>query len=90
MGHINIKLADLIFEKGISKNNVCYNCEIQRTQLNKYCNNKVSRVDLALMARICKYLDCDISSILEYVNDEEDRNGAEPREPETAEEKEKD
>ena len=50
MGHINIKLADLICEKGESKNKVCYHCEIQRTQLNNYCNNKVSRVDLALMA----------------------------------------
>ena len=54
MGHINIKLADLICEKGESKNKVCYHCEIQRTQLNNYCNNKVSRVDLALMARVCK------------------------------------
>lgn len=72
MGHINIKLADLICEKGKSKNKVCYNCEIQRTQLNNYCNNKVSRVDLALMARICKYLNCDINDILEYVKDEED------------------
>ena len=34
MGHINIKLADLICEKGESKNKVCYHCEIQRTQLN--------------------------------------------------------
>ena len=41
MGHINIKLADLIFEKGKSKNKVCYHCEVQRTQLNN-CNNKVS------------------------------------------------
>ena len=56
MGHINIKLADLIFEKGKSKNKVCYHCEVQRTQLNNYCNNKVSRVDLALMARVCEYL----------------------------------
>lgn len=72
MGHINIKLADLISKKGKSKNSVCYHCEVQRTQLNNYCNNKVSRVDLALMARICKYLECDISAILEYVEDEDD------------------
>ena len=81
MGHINIKLADLIFEKGKSKNKVCYHCEVQRTQLNNYCNNKVSRVDLALMARVCEYLDCDISAILEYVSDEEDLNAEEAKHP---------
>ena len=90
MGHINIKLADLICEKGESKNKVCYHCEIQRTQLNNYCNNKVSRVDLALMARVCKYLDCDISAILEYVSDEEDLNAEETKASEAAEEKKKD
>ena len=90
MGHINIKLADLIFEKGKSKNKVCYHCEVQRTQLNNYCNNKVSRVDLALMARVCEYLDCDISAILEYVSDEEDLNAEETKASEAAEEKKKD
>ena len=90
MGHINIKLADLIFEKGKSKNKVCYHCEVQRTQLNNYCNNKVSRVDLALMARVGEYLDCDISAILEYVSDEEDLNAEEAKASEAAEEKKKD
>lgn len=87
MGHINIKLADLICEKGESKNKVCYHCEIQRTQLNNYCSNKVSRVDLALMARVCKYLDCDISAILEYVKDEEDENTEDAKKSGTAGEK---
>lgn len=70
MGYIKIKLADLIYEKGESKNQVCYHCQIQRTQLNNYCNNKVSRVDLALLARVCSYLKCDITNLLEYVNDD--------------------
>ena len=90
MGHINIKLADLICEKGESKNKVCYHCEIQRTQLNNYCNNKVSRVDLALMARVCKYLDCDISAILEYVKDEDEENAEERKESKATGEKKKD
>ena len=90
MGHINIKLADLICEKGESKNKVCYHCEIQRTQLNNYCNNKVSRVVLGLMARVCKYLDCDISAILEYVKDEDEENAEERKESKATGEKKKD
>lgn len=74
MGHINIKLFDLIVQSEISKNKVCYNCEVQRTQLNNYCNNKVTSVDLSLMARLCKYFNCQISDILEYVPDEAPEN----------------
>lgn len=61
---IKIKLADMITASGKSKNAVCYACQMQRTQLNNYCNNKVSRVDLAILARLCDYLECNISDIL--------------------------
>lgn len=71
MGHITIKLEDLIIQAEKSKNNVCNHCEVQRTQLNNYCKNKVSRVDLGLIARLCKYFNCDVCDILEYVDDEE-------------------
>lgn len=61
---IKIKLADMITASGKSKNAVCYACQMQRTQLNNYCNNKVYRVDLTILARLCDYLECDISDIL--------------------------
>lgn len=71
MGHITIKLTDLIVRSEKSKNKVCYSCEVQRTQLNNYCNNKVSSVDLNLMARLCSYFHCEMKDILEYEDDEE-------------------
>lgn len=61
---IKIRLAEAIVDSGKSKNAVCYACQMQRTQLNNYCNNKVSRVDLTILARLCDYLECDISDIL--------------------------
>lgn len=70
MGYVHIKLADLIVQAKRSKNHVCNHCEIQRTQLNNYCNNKVSRVDLSLIARLCKYFNCGVGDILEYVDNE--------------------
>ncbi|MGF0095783.1 helix-turn-helix domain-containing protein [Peptoniphilus sp. SGI.035] len=39
----------------------------QRTQLNSYCNNKVKRIDLETLAKICCVLDCRIEDIMEYV-----------------------
>ena len=43
---VYIDLENLLKEKNISKNKVCEACKLQRTQLNNYCKNKVSRIDL--------------------------------------------
>lgn len=69
MGHIWIRLEDLLKEKNISKNKLCQNCALQRTQLNNYCKNKISRVDLTILAKLCEYLHCSIEDILEYKED---------------------
>jgi putative transcriptional regulator len=40
---------------------------MQRTQLNNYCNNRITRLDTDVLARICHVLDCGIDDLLEYV-----------------------
>ena len=63
---VYIALEDVLNEKGISKNMLCEACKLQRTQLNNYCKNKVSRVNLNILAKICKFLECtpnDISKL---------------------------
>ncbi len=66
-GYIKIKLGELIEEKGISKNKLAHKGEMQRTQLNQYCNNLVTRLDTAVLARICTSMDCRIEDLLEFV-----------------------
>lgn len=61
---IYIDIENLLKEKNISKNKVCEVCKLQRTQLNNYCKNKVTRVDLAILARLCECLDCTPNDIL--------------------------
>lgn len=59
-------LEDVLNDKGISKNVLCEACKLQRTQLNNYCKNKVSRVNLNILAKICEFLECtpnDISKL---------------------------
>lgn len=66
MGEVIIKLDALLKAKGVSKNKICKYCDMQRTQLNRYINNEMDRVDLNILARLCEYLDCEVSDILEY------------------------
>ena len=64
MGTIYIDLEQVLRETGVSKNRLCIHCNLQRTQLNNYCKNKVGRVDLTILGRICEYLDCTPNDIL--------------------------
>ena len=66
-GTVKIKLDELLENTGISKNKLSQRAEIQRTQINKYCNNTISRLDIAVLARICTVFDCTISDLLEFV-----------------------
>lgn len=69
MKMVYIDLENLLKERGISKNKVCENCRLQRTQLNNYCQNKVSRIDLNTLAKLCEHLDCTPNDILKIRDD---------------------
>lgn len=66
-GTIRIKLDELIKEANISKNKLSHRAEMQRSQINHYCNNEISRLDIDVLARICTVLECDIGDLLEFV-----------------------
>ena len=69
-GYVQIKLKDLMTTQGISINRLACRAEMQRTQLKSYINGDIQRVDLAVLARLCYALDCDLSDIIEYVKSE--------------------
>ena len=71
-GKIKIHLAQLLQEKGLSKNKFSQRAEMQRTQLNHYCNNTVTRLDIDVLGRICTVLDCSIGDLLEFLPPELD------------------
>ena len=65
-GYIEIHMKELLEKKGMSKNKLCQRAEIQRSQLNGYMNNTITRLDTDVLVRICYALDCTISELIEY------------------------
>ena len=66
-GSIRIKLDELIRKAGISKNKLSHRAEMQRSQINHYCNTDITRLDIDVLARICTVLNCEIGDLLEFV-----------------------
>lgn len=67
-GYIRLKLKDVMQEQNISINRLACRAEMQRTQLKAYMNGEVQRVDLAIMARLCYVLECELPDLIEYVH----------------------
>lgn len=70
-GKIRIKLDEPLKKSGMSKNKLSQRAEMQRTQLNHYCNNTITRLDTDVLARLCTVLDCEIGDLLEFVPPED-------------------
>ncbi len=67
---IIFKLADLLKEKGYSKNKLCVRCNLRFETVQGYYLGNISRVDLYVLAAMCKELNCRVEDIIEYVSDE--------------------
>ena len=57
-------IDDVLSEKSLSKNWLEKNAKLQRRQLNSYANNRVKRIDLDVLARICIELDVEVGDIM--------------------------
>ena len=65
-GRIVLTIEEYRLMRGISKNKIVLGADVQRTQLQKYCQNQVARVDLGVLARLCDFLQCDLSDLMHY------------------------
>lgn len=66
-GVVKIKLDEVLRRSKISKNMLSHKAEMQRTQINNYCNNKISRLDIDVLARLCTALNCRVEDLLEFI-----------------------
>lgn len=66
-GHINIKLNEIMKTQNISINKLACRAEMQRSQIRAYMKNDIQRLDIAVLARLCYALDCNLDDLIEYV-----------------------
>ncbi|MCM1083951.1 MAG: helix-turn-helix transcriptional regulator [Clostridium sp.] len=64
---MKIHLEQLLKESSLIKNKFYQKAEIQRSQLNVYVNNTITRLDTEVLVRIFHTLNCSISNLLEYI-----------------------
>lgn len=76
-GKMQIKLGELLKKYGMSKNKLSHRAEMQRTQINHYCNNSITRLDVDVLARICTVFNCSIGDLLEFVPPEKEEKDEE-------------
>ena len=65
-GKATIQLKQIIDKKKISRNKLCNMIATNYDLVNRYYNNKVVRIDLDIIARMCYVLDCDINDLIKY------------------------
>ena len=65
-GHLELHIEELLKEKGISKNTICKELDIPRSNFNRYCRNEFQRLDAQLICKLCSYLECGIEELIEY------------------------
>ena len=70
-GKIKICLKEPLSNKNFSRNQLATYAQVSPDLVSRYYKNNVTRVDLDILARFCKILECDITDILIYETDVE-------------------
>lgn len=65
-GALTLRINEILKEKNISKNQICKDLDIPRSNFNKYCRNDFVRLDTGLVCKLCWYLKIDISELIIY------------------------
>ena len=65
-GHLEIKLNDLLQQKGLNKNKLSHKAEMNWKQIDNYCTNNITRLDVFVLCKLCTVLDCKIEDLLVF------------------------
>ena len=55
-GRLEIRLNELLKERGLSKNKLSHKAEMNWKQIDNYCTNNISRLDVFVLCKLCTVL----------------------------------
>lgn len=61
------KLADILKNKNISINKLMRDTNTDFKVLKRMITGELVRIDIFVLARLCDYLDCSITDLIEYI-----------------------
>lgn len=65
-GRLEIRLNELLKERGLSKNKLSHKAKMNWKQIDNYCTNNISRLDVFVLCKLCTVLDCSIQDLLVF------------------------
>ena len=65
-GEFTFKLEEVLNQKQISKNKLMRDTETDFKVIQRIAKGTITKVDIYVLARICDYLDCDMTDIFDY------------------------
>ena len=65
-GHLEIRLDDLMKKKKKKKNKLSHKAEMNWKQIDNFCNNNITRLDVFVLCKLCTVLECKIEDLLVF------------------------
>ena len=72
-GHLEIRLTELIEKKGLNRNKVSLKAAMNWRQVDRYCENDITRLDTFVLCKLCTALECEIQDLLVFVPAEKEQ-----------------
>ena len=66
-GEIQLRIEEVLQEKGISKNKICKDLGIPRYNFNRYCKNDIQFIDTDFLSKLCWYLHIELQELIVYL-----------------------
>lgn len=66
-GKLEIRLLDLLEERGLNRNQLSYKASMNWQQIDNYCNSTITRLDVFVLCKLCTVLECDIQDLLKFI-----------------------
>lgn len=66
-GHLEIRLKELLEEKGLNRYQLSLKAAMNWKQVERYCNNDITRLDTFVLCKLCTVLECSIQDLIVFV-----------------------